>query len=899
MPNYKSMNDILKKIPEQYRRGKVNRQETPEAFRERMVEDLQDDYLEEEILDELLPDQLKKYRISEPQEKETRSSRSASMLQKKVGAFTAQVGRQEPKMPYDLNQAGSAVRYYLIVTGQTALAEEYEKVMALSGETLEETMHRIQIQDRRGRLSPEEAEELALEEQDRRRHARGSMLVRLLEPLGRIFPENIADLSDEEAEQQYVMYHAMFELLRVLQKPLSEEDEDSEIQFTQEEREICENALDFLEPLARIECQTDLICNPYYPYLDTKAISGSPDIVAGRQKIRSALLKGGSSLELLGDSLERALIETRREAAGKLKEELKARGFNPDSAVYTRIVEGEDGEPEKEEQFDPNSPDGMSYIYGGGRVLVTMNDEQLEMRVQMDHSNTGTDRNNIVSCEHTYKTAVMKIRKKVKTLKLKGELHYNRPGGAELDLENPEDITYINDGGRVIVTADNGQVQLSVKRAENFRVSHKYTMEHALIKTREWLKVLQIAPELADYTWEDGSRLEWTDPLDLEEFCEGRPVIVTCEDKQVRLVYDSRKKGVYSENTERHEENLAIREAALVNEKRWEAHALCQELRDTLKTALDQVKDADPAFLKSSDEYKRMRRSLGELKKLLENEPGDPGSRRLAESLIKLKKLTKQVSVDADAYLAYKGMGTTDYARRRVNAASAVKRFANQQIKNLNKLAYLNQDLLDAEGKASLETLVNRRNQSDEMQFRNAGTTFAIGKREYSGNSRISRTIYRKFSQELNPELYHRLDLDLPGSRKTFLSESARKSAVDLMVPMVVETLLREDQKKYNTDETPRSRVSQLIVNDDIPVDDILKLVVETPTFRQTLEKLTRDGLFRLVTEPDHRTLKELAEAVGKEVSQEKADRLEKEANMNESGGRRSATKSKKSSITK
>ena len=887
MPGYKNMNELLKSMAkEQPRRDRYQR-EGLGAFRRRLEAPLNGG-ADVNLLDQSLPEKFRRYRTT-PQEQAERKKRSQRLVTKKVAAHTAQVDRRFRAMPFALNQADSALRYYLTSSGQLNLADQYENVMASSTETLEEAERKFRVEEG---MSREAAEQKALEKQDARRRARGALLTRLLEPLSQTSPQRLADLTDEEAESHYGMYHAMLELVRVLEEPLEADEADSEILFTPEERETCRRALDFLEPLEKIELQTNLICNPYYPYLNTREITRSVDVKAGSIEADRVFANTGNEyLKIFGADLNMAVTETKREAVNILMEELKNRGFDPENARYTRMVEppAEEGETAvegikkpkpREEEFEPDSEYGIDYIYGGGKFLVTQGTRQVEMSVQMDRTADGIERENLVLGKYTDKNIVLEIRKTVRQLRMRGtDIRYTRPDGGKLDFGNPKDMEYLNDGGEVMITADNAQVILSVDRKNNYHVSCSYTPEHARLKMRERVNYLGMEPDKDDYTREDGREFDLEDPENLKEFCNGTPLIVTSGEQQVCLTYNKKSHSVDSEYTELHRANEILSEAADVNKTKWEAQSLYRQLRESyennLKTVSDLVKDADPALLKSSEQYKRMRSSLKELKELLkEQEIQEPGSDNVAESMRRLKLLTNNVYNAANDYLIYKGTGTTTYARRRVEAAKAVKEFADQQSRNLTTLAYMDTKIRNAKNKDSLETLLEKKVRTEEEKFRAAGTAYALENSNLFTQDKISKTLWMKLSADLNKDLYHKLDLDLPGSRKTPLSEEAKKEAQELLGYMVLETIYRDDLKKYSADETQVSPLTKLLQAGDINSESVLKLATETEAFQQKLESLTRDRLYRFVTEPDHKNIKELADTVRTQVTQEAADKV-------------------------
>ncbi len=884
MPKY-HMRDELKEMPGEYRQGKRHSKEDPGTYRQRMI-----DYLEEEpdelVLKNVLPEKLGKYRIDAGQQEE-RKQLSRRMREKKVYAYTAQVGRQDPEMPSQVMQIRGVIHDYLLSIGQEELDKEYEEVMTLSTETIEEAAQRILTQDTTGEMDQEDARNEALDEQHQKRYDRGAMFMKLLEPLKGITPEFLEDLSDEEAEKNYVKYHTMLELVIVLRELLKKADDDGiEIFFTEDQKRIGQEMLDYLEPLMRIENQTDLICNPYYQCLDTKAISKSLDAKGSLDEFTGVFKGVDDTLNMLGGDLDSTVRDSRREAIRRMHAELRKNAINPDTAIYTRMVMPEEEQGEtgintakaQEERFDPESLKGTNYIYGGGKFFVTQNDRQVEMCVKLDRQHDGMQRENTIYCELSHNTAVLKIKKAVSRMGFSGRIRYSYPEGGALNLKDPDTIEYLYNGGKVIVTADNAEVILSVNGKNNYQVSKKFTPGHALIKTREWLQIIEIPSNEADYTREDGTTIDLENPDDLNEFCAGTAVIVTYGNKQVRLTYDAKKHSVVSEYTERHKENQAIEQAAGDNESSWEARDIYKQLghsyKEGLKAVYDLVKDADPALLKSSEQYKSMRRSLKELKEYMkQNAIEEPGSQNAKENRRRLKELTAQVFHAANAYITYKGEGGTDFARRRVAAAKAVKEFANHQLNQLDQLAMLDIKLQTAEGKESLEVLLNRRNLNDAGKFREAGRKYALGEGKIVKKEKIAKNIYFMLGEDKIKDLYHNLELDMPGDRKTVLSKRAQAEAEKLMGYMVIESVYREDLKKYSADQTEKSPLTQLIEKDNISTKDMLKLVTETPAFQRQLNGLTRAGLYRFVTDPGHTSLKNLAEAVRGQVTQASADK--------------------------
>ena len=891
MPKPSHMNAILKALLEEYRQGKENSQETPEAFRTRMIRDLQETEPDDLILKNTLPEKLEKYRIAK-EDQDVRRQRSLRMREKKVYAYTAQMGRQDTKMPPLIQQVSGIILYYLTSSNQTALAEEFMKVMTLSDEPLEEAAKRILAADKTGDMDQADAENQASDEQYAAYQAVGAMLVRLLEPLSQITPENLADLPDEEAESKYAMYHALLELVQILPKILRAENfYDSKIVFRTDDRRTCENALKFLKPLERIEHQTDLICNPYYQCLDTKAITKGPDRTIGFYELANAFEKGDDKLCALGGDLDTAVQESREEVIDKLYSELRNRGFRPDStgAEYTRLVVPEkDGieEPKaREEKFEPTSQIGMAYIYGGGKFFVTQDYRQVEMHVEVDSSHEGTERKDVVHCEATHKNAALRIRKAIrKELGLAGTILIQFPNGNELDLNDPEHAEYIYNGGEVMLTGRNKQMILTVTRDDKNRYGWKrrFTPENARFNVMEELRRLQMTGADTSMTREDGRTFDLKEAKDLKDFFEGTPLIAANGEKQVRLTYDSEKNHVVSEYTERYQENQAMEAAAIANEREWELKDLYQQLRhsceDSLKTVYEAVKDADPELLKSSPQYKSMRRSMKALKDFLqENVIEESNSEQAAEKRRRLKELTTQVFDDARAYIAYKGEGTTDRARRRVAAAKEVNAFADQQLKVLNQLTTLSELLKESEGKESLEKLMNERVLADEKKFQNAVAAFAS---EDRSGRKIGIIVDSEQNKDQYHRLYHRLDLDRTGDRKTLLSEAAQKEAQELLGYMVLKTVYLDDQEKYSADPSKKSSLTQLAEKEETNLRSIWKLVTETPAFRQKLSGLSREELYRIVTDPEHRSLKELAEAVKGQVSKEAADKVAEEVPM-------------------
>lgn len=866
------MSEVLREMTGEYRKGEGHSNEDPAAFRKRMIEDLED-APDDQLLDALLPEKLQKYK-TDAKDYEERSQRSQRMREKKVYAYTAQIGREQHNVPAEAKLLEGVVHDYLLNAGRQDLIDEYDKVMELSSETLEEAAKRIYDQDKSGDMDQDDALDAAIDEQHQGRYDRGAMLFKLLEPLKNLTPDSLEDLPDEEAEKNYAMYHAMLEVLLVVKDRLEYKGkEDSEIIFTEDQKREGESLLAFIEPLTRIEHQTDVISNPYYERLDTQAISKCLEVTSGSHELADAFKTGGETLQLLGGDLDRAVTDSREEAVRRVNAELRKRGFIPDTSFFTRITDAG-----VEERFYPEKTEGINYIYGGGRFFVEQYDRQVEFHVELDREHTGTQRNNVIQCEPTHKNALLRFKKMISKIGLGGRILYERLDGTRMKLNTPEDIEYIYNGGKVVVSTDREQMIMSVDSANNYKMSREYTQKNALLRARDWLNTRSMSPDNAEYTREDGRTVNLEDPKELQEFCAGMPVIVTYEDKQVRMTYDAAKGSVKAEYTARHQENRDMDAAADATERRWEAQNLYNELaefsRDGLKAVDDQVKAADPALLKSSQQYKSLRSSLKALKELLEqNADEEPGSERAKENRRRLKEQAGQLFMDATSYLEYKGEGTTDYARRRVAAAKAARAYADKLRKNLDALVTVETLLQKADGKAALDTLLNKRNNTDEDKFLEAGKAFIAQEGNDAAKDRVADRLNNLLDCRQNDELYHKLDLDLPGSRRTPLSESAQRHAGELLGLLVLETLYRDDLKKCGADQAQKTPVTQLIENDKIAIDSVLGLITETPAFQQKLAGLTRAGLERLVTEPDHRGLNELAEAVRGQAVQKAADK--------------------------
>lgn len=264
------MRVIMKDISREYRKGEGNQAEKLWEFRERMTKKL-DVKVTPQELDRSLPAVFRPYRVFDGEEQHDRRALMEWMRRVKVEAATAEVEHRVQNIPDSVRDALPAIRYYLEKTGRKEIANEFENVMTAEPDT--EIARRLRINDREGKLSGEALEEATRQEKSRRAFERGRMFAQLARDFAYKDPEDIVDaVRPNDFKMNFAEYHYLNSLAHCLENCLNADEEESEIRFTAEDRKKCLHIRSFEDVTDRFECQVDLICNPYYPYLDTGKI---------------------------------------------------------------------------------------------------------------------------------------------------------------------------------------------------------------------------------------------------------------------------------------------------------------------------------------------------------------------------------------------------------------------------------------------------------------------------------------------------------------------------------------------------------------------------------------------------------------------------------------------------
>lgn len=163
----------------------------------------------------------------------------------------------------------------------------------------------------------------------------------------------------------------------------------------------------------------------------------------------------------------------------------------------------------------------------------------------------------------------------------------------------------------------------------------------------------------------DGREFDITDPTDelIEYIHSGKPIIVNASDTQKQLCY-----------------NPASDEVEVSTTAYGRVCECLFPTNDALEALVKQMQDADPGYLNNrlynngSPQFNDMKEALlrfSETAKQLKSQT-DPIS---TKQLTQLKKQAVTLNQAAVNYLSYKGNPTTDLAKRRVNAATALRNF--------------------------------------------------------------------------------------------------------------------------------------------------------------------------------------------------------------------------------
>ena len=310
--------------------------------------------------------------ITDPVERERRGKMTAELRRHVLEQKMAQ-GTKKRKFS-DLMQRTGNLYYYFKWVGHEEVAEDFDRVMAVSPETREEQVLRLRAEG----MTKEDAEKATDIQRKQAAMARGNMLKELAAQFKDTTAESLQNVSDEEIVRLFPLFSYMNDMSLNLDDLYASQAGD--ILLTDEARKFCQHLSDLMVPLRNIMGRAELIFNPYYQYLDYEKLSAKY-----HENIEDFLEQfpeygnNESYLGVYGTMINQANSQPEEQApkkdyrkglCEKLVERVKEAGMTGEKLSYEKT----DGA-----KLEDSTDDLGQYLYEGETVLVSDGTKQMEV----------------------------------------------------------------------------------------------------------------------------------------------------------------------------------------------------------------------------------------------------------------------------------------------------------------------------------------------------------------------------------------------------------------------------------------------------------------------------------------------------------------------------------------
>ena len=349
---------------------------------------------------------------------------------------------------------------------------------------------------------------------------------------------------------------------------------------------------------------------------------------------------------------------------------------------------------------------------------------------------------------------------------------------------------------------------------------------------KEQLRANGIDPKKAKYEMLDGEPLKM-DELDGQDYISnGNAVYVTEGSKQMLVRVDTPEK-----------------------DQPWDVHVneTPAELFNIGHTASMSrlsrlVSDADPFYIRSSQQFRTMKHTLSKLTKLgaMSSSVDDVSEAQRQEIVDTVKKLEE----DCRSYLDFKGTeGKNDLERRRIAAVQEVLDYAHLQNGIWERANVLHQRLEAAQRADNPMQEVQ-----DAKKFMTQG--LACADIPANGNARLEEVnnSIRKAFDEDRDKTYECVDPH-KGAPTDRLEGEQLKTAQNIVEMMTIKAMLVNDQANQRAKNEPHKPGPIDKVFNQVTVLQFRHFIESTPEFQNTMNNMTREGMFKFVTEGGARKL--------------------------------------------
>lgn len=353
------------------------------------------------------------------------------------------------------------------------------------------------------------------------------------------------------------------------------------------------------------------------------------------------------------------------------------------------------------------------------------------------------------------------------------------------------------------------------------------------------LKNLGIDPKKAKYETMDGQKLDITSRETYDYISRGNTVCVTAsENKKLSIrVWPPQKDSAWN---------------AQINENLPELFNMgyTEALADLSKT----VDDADPFYIRSSQQFRTMKHTLSELEKLGAMNIGSDSVSGAQQKAVADK--IKELAENCRSYLDFKGTeGKNDLERRRIAAVQKVLSFAQNKTDMLDYAAKIQNDIAEAERAEEPMYEAQR-----AKKFLTQGLSYAD--LPAHGNAQLEEVnegIRRAFDDERS-KTYECIDPH-KGAPTDKLEGEQLETAKNIVQLMTIKAILVNEQAAHAPNEPITNTFNK------VTVEQFREFVSGLPEFQNVMNGMTREKMFKFVTEGGARTLaQDMVTAIAKKA---------------------------------
>ncbi len=467
-----------------------------------------------------------------------------------------------------------------------------------------------------------EAEEIA--------YARGHMLARLSEKYINVKPSDLANLTEEQKQERMAELSFIYGMACNLDSVLKSTEEKPAIKFRTEDRIVCEHMRSLMEVTGAFDLELELRTNPCYKYLD----------------------------------LEKLFTEVDANQIGTLGVKL----YTPKKKQITEEIE------EIEEMPIPVGRLGIDFMNAGFRIQRVVG-----VRVEDELERLGFDLT---------------------------QTRYTLPDDTPLDPLSVEGLSYVAMGGTFFAKDDQHALKVSADMTGKLQLGNIELEDYLMPVFRKALSDFGFRQEHLYFMKEDGSVWNPDNPKDREYYEKGNAVLVNQDEKQVKLQKRARIDTImpicsYTKYYLRHEEEAVRADAERLKQEARDQNAQAEqglgifheniigsrneyvtEKSEQLPEIREMLRRSDPVLMKSSPEYKSVKRALKAYAHMPVIDAENP------ESIQQAKEVLNRILENANTYLENKHRKSR-HSRTESNRMVSIQRaqeFASRQLAKLNNL---------------------------------------------------------------------------------------------------------------------------------------------------------------------------------------------------------------------